>query len=76
MSDDKTQNDIAEMTFEQAIESLTGIVDSIESGDTELQASLEQYEKGMVMIKHCRSLLQAAEKRIETIAAEKQADKE
>jgi exodeoxyribonuclease VII small subunit len=75
MAEQKKQDDVTKLSFEQAIDSLTGIVENIESGETELQSSLEQYEKGMAMIKHCRGLLQAAEKRIETVTAEK-ADKE
>ncbi len=60
--------DIGKLEFEEAIESLTGIVNRIESGETGLGASLEQYERGMALINHCREILQAAEKRIEKIA--------
>lgn len=62
------KNDISKLQFEEAIESLTGIVNNIESGETDLQASLEQYERGMKLINHCRDILQAAEKRIEKIS--------
>ncbi len=58
-------DDIEKMTFEQAIQQLKGIVDRIEQGEIPLQDSLEQYEKGMALIKHCRDILQKAEKRIE-----------
>jgi len=71
----KKKNDISKLQFEEAIESLTGIVNDIESGETDLQASLDQYEKGMKLINHCRDILQAAEKRIEKISAKK-ADKQ
>ncbi|OQY08064.1 MAG: exodeoxyribonuclease VII small subunit [Planctomycetales bacterium 4572_13] len=65
------QNDKKEidgLSFEQTIESLTQIVDRIETGQVSLAESLEQYEKGMAMIKHCRGILLDAEKRIEQIA--------
>jgi len=65
------KNDISKLQFEEAIESLTGIVNNIESGETDLQACLEQYERGMKLINHCRGILQAAEKRIEKISAER-----
>ena len=39
----------------------------------ELQDSLEQYEKGMALIKHCKGILVKAEKRIEKISKEEQA---
>jgi exodeoxyribonuclease VII small subunit len=61
------QNDISQLNFEKAIKSLTDIVSSIESGDIPLEDSLRQYEKGMALIKHCRAILQKAEKRIEKI---------
>ena len=63
-------DDIEKMTFEQAIQQLKGIVDRIEQGEIPLQDSLEQYEKGMALIKHCRDILQKAEKRIERISKE------
>ena len=63
-------DDIGKMTFEQAIQQLKGIVDRIEQGEIPLQDSLEQYEKGMALIKHCRDILQKAEKRIEKISKE------
>jgi len=63
------QNDkIEDLSFEQAIEGLTQIVDRIETGQVSLAESLGQYEKGMAMIKHCRGILLDAEKRIEQIA--------
>ena len=67
---EKKKNDIGKPGFEEAIESLTEIVNNIEGGQTSLESSLEQYERGMALIKHCREILQAAEKRIEKIATE------
>jgi exodeoxyribonuclease VII small subunit len=44
------------------------IVSRIEKGEIALQDSLQQYERGMALIKHCRTILQKAEKRIEKIS--------
>jgi exodeoxyribonuclease VII small subunit len=66
----KQKNDIGKMTFEQAIDSLTGIVDGIEAGQMPLAESIENYEKGMALIKHCRAILQTAEKKIEKITTD------
>jgi exodeoxyribonuclease VII small subunit len=68
MAQKKNNTDVSKLEFEDAVESLTGIVNRIESGETGLGASLEQYERGMALINHCRKILQAAEKRIEKIA--------
>ena len=66
----KKKDDVGKMSFEEAIKTLTEIVGKIEQGEIPLQDSLEQYEKGMSLIKHCRGILQKAETRIEKIAAE------
>lgn len=64
------KKDLSGLSFEEAIKELTGIVDKIESGEAPLQASIEQYEKGMALIKHCRRILQAAQKKIEKVSQE------
>ena len=70
MAKDELKNDITKLSFEQAIKELTGIVGKIEQGEIALADSIQQYEKGMALIKHCRKILQEAEKRIEKIAEE------
>jgi len=72
MADKKQKSDISKMSFEDAIKELTSIVSKIEQGQIPLQDSLEQYERGMALIKHCRGILQQAEKRIEKIAEEEE----
>jgi exodeoxyribonuclease VII small subunit len=74
MADKKQKNDISKMSFEEAIKELTSIVSKIEQGQIPLQDSLEQYERGMALIKHCRGILQQAEKRIEKIATEEKSE--
>ena len=68
--------DVGKLTFEQAIKELTAIVGKIEQGEIALNDSLQQYEKGMALIKHCKKILQDAEKRIEKIAEEQQGGKQ
>jgi exodeoxyribonuclease VII small subunit len=74
MADKKQKNDISKWSFEDAIKELTSIVSKIEQGQIPLQDSLEQYERGMALIKHCRGILQQAEKRIEKIAGEEESE--
>jgi len=71
MAGQKAKNDFSKLSFEEAIKELTGIVGRIEQGEIALQDSLQQYEKGMGLIKHCRTILQEAEKRIEKISEDK-----
>jgi len=68
MAKNKQKNDIGKLSFEQAIKELTNIVGRIEQGQIPLQDSLKQYERGMALIKHCRGILEKAEKRIEKIS--------
>ena len=76
MTERKQKDEVGKLTFEQAIQQLKGIVDRIEQGEIPLQDSLEQYEKGMALIKHCRNILQKAEKRIEKISKEERPEPE
>ena len=71
MAQMKKEKELVGLNFERAIDELSGIVANIESGQVPLQSSIDQYEKGMVLIKHCREILQTAEKKIEKIADEK-----
>ncbi len=73
MAKKNKKSDELNLSFEQAIEKLTEIVNTIESGQVSLADSLEQYEKGMALIKHCRGILLDAEKRIEKIAGNQDA---
>jgi exodeoxyribonuclease VII small subunit len=70
----KQNNSISKLSFEDAIKELTGIVGKIEQGQIPLQDSIEQYERGMALIKQCRGILQQAEKRIEKISAEEKSE--
>ena len=75
MAKNQKTSGIEDLSFEDAIKQLTDIVDKIEGGRTPLQTSLEQYEQGMDLIKHCRGILQAAEKKIEKISEKNKNDK-
>ena len=56
------------LTFEQAVGKLEKIVERIESGQTGLEESIAGYEEGIKLIKQCRTILDAAEKRIQLLA--------
>ncbi len=59
-------------TFEDALAELEKIVTDVEQGKIPLEESIDKYEQGMKLIKHCRSILEQAEARIETITKEAQ----
>ena len=62
-----TAPDVSALTFEQAVEELEKIVAALERGDVPLDRSIEIYERGEALKKHCETLLSAAENRIEKI---------
>ncbi|WP_077962165.1 exodeoxyribonuclease VII small subunit [Ensifer adhaerens] len=62
-----TQPDVSALSFEQAVEELERIVSALERGDVALDKSIEIYERGEALKKHCEALLKAAEDRIEKI---------
>ena len=62
-----TQPDVSTLSFEQAVEELERIVSALERGDVALDKSIEIYERGEALKKHCEALLNAAENRIEKI---------
>ncbi|ABR59351.1 exodeoxyribonuclease VII small subunit [Sinorhizobium medicae] len=61
------QQDVSALSFEQAVEELERIVSALERGDVALDKSIEIYERGEALKKHCEALLKAAEDRIEKI---------
>ena len=55
------------MTFEDALRSLEDVVRKLESGEVPLDDSIELYERGEDLRKHCQARLDAAQARIERI---------
>ena len=59
-----------QISFEQAAKELEHIVRALEDGDTSLEESLAQYEKGVALLKQCYGQLQLAEQRIQALTGE------
>ena len=64
--------DIQTLTFEDALKELERIVGDLERGDVPLDRSIEIYERGEALKKHCERLLRAAEDRIEKIRLDRE----
>jgi exodeoxyribonuclease VII small subunit len=61
--------DISAMTFEDALRALEEVVGKLERGDVALDESIDLYELGEKLRKHCQARLDAAQARIERIVA-------
>lgn len=60
----KTETKPDELSFEESLEQLEGLIERVESGEIGLEEAIAQYERGTALVKRCRSVLDVAEKRI------------
>lgn len=54
-------------SFEQSLEALEGIIARVESGEVGLEQSIDEYERGVELIKRCRAILEQAEQRVQRL---------
>jgi len=59
---------LEDLTYEQAIERVESITDRIESGEVGIEEAVREYEKAMGLIRRCRSILDKAEQRISELS--------
>ena len=62
-------DDIARMSFEEALRELERIVADLESGQAELERSIDLYERGSRLKAHCEARLRQAQMRVEKVVA-------
>jgi exodeoxyribonuclease VII small subunit len=62
------------LKYEEATAELEGILAAIESGQIGLEESLAKLDRGIVLIKHCRGILDAAETRIAELSVDAKGD--
>lgn len=56
-----------EITFEEAIDKLEEIVNSLESGDFALEESLKLYEEGVKLVNLCNKKIENVEKSVKIL---------
>ena len=59
-----------DLTFEESLRKLENIVDQLDSGEIDLEKSVELYEKGMQLKKICEEKLKKVELQIKKIKLE------
>ena len=62
-----SENDINEISFEQALSQLTGLVEKLESGELPLEESVASFEQGVKLSRRCEALLDQAEQRLQVL---------
>ena len=55
---------IEELSFEEAMKQLQSLVSDLESGNAPLDKSLELFERGVSLVKHCNEKLDKAEQKV------------
>ncbi|MEK9717034.1 MAG: exodeoxyribonuclease VII small subunit, partial [Pelagibacteraceae bacterium] len=63
--------DIEKMSFEKAMEELESIVSDLENGSIELEESIEKYQRGIQLKKHCDQKLKEANMKVDQIVIDK-----
>ena len=59
--------DVSKLSFEEAMSQLEHIVDALDSGDVSLEKSIDIYEQGAALQRHCEDKLKQAEMRVQKI---------
>jgi exodeoxyribonuclease VII small subunit len=62
----------AELSFEDALAGLEGIVEAMEHAQLPLEELVDHYEKGSALLTHCEAILKTARGRIELITLRNQ----
>ena len=70
ITENVSDNDISQLSFEQALVALEEVVQQLESGNVPLDQSIALYERGEALRKHCQTRLDAAQARIEKIVTD------
>ena len=58
------------LAYEEALERLEEVVDQLEQGELELEASVEAFELGVRLSQRCASQLEDAQQRVEVLTRE------
>ncbi|HSG25806.1 MAG TPA: exodeoxyribonuclease VII small subunit [Anaerolineales bacterium] len=62
--------DLDALSYEQAFEELKTVIDQLEAGDKPLEETLSLYERGQTLFRHCTTLLEQAELKVQQLNAD------
>jgi exodeoxyribonuclease VII small subunit len=65
---------IKELTYEQALNELEGIIQDLESDEHSLEQTLAMYERGQALAQHCAQLLEDAELKVQELSGDQLVD--
>lgn len=65
-----TQKPVEDLSYEEALAELEGIVDALESEQNPLEEALKLYERGQALVTHCGALLEKAQLKVQQLTGE------
>ncbi len=68
---EKNNDDIAKLSYEQARDELVKVLTDLEAGSVTLDKSMELWERGEALAKHCQTLLSGAKAKIDEALKDK-----
>ena len=60
-------NDVIDLSFEEALSQLEGIVKSLEGGRSTLAQAISEYERGTALRRYCEAKLADAEAKVQAV---------
>lgn len=70
MSPPSKPTPVEELTYEQAFSELESIVSDLEMNDRPLEQTLAMFERGQTLARHCATLLENAELKVQELTHE------
>jgi exodeoxyribonuclease VII small subunit len=65
---------VAQMSFEEALAELEGIVQKLERGQLDLESSIQAYERGTALRQHCAGKLKEVQLRVDKLTQDRNGD--
>ncbi|MEW6085150.1 MAG: exodeoxyribonuclease VII small subunit [Chloroflexota bacterium] len=69
-SSKKTEKPVEELTYEEALAELEGIVETLEGEQSQLEEAIKLFERGQALAARCASLLEAAQLKVKQVAGD------
>ena len=69
-SSKKTEKSVEELTYEEALAELEGIVETLEGEQSQLEEAIKLFERGQALAARCASLLEAAQLKVKQVAGD------
>jgi exodeoxyribonuclease VII small subunit len=63
---------VGEMSFEEALAELEGIVQKLERGQLDLESSIQAYERGTALRQHCAGKLKEVQLRVDKLTQDRE----